>query len=1839
MLKTNRYLSEPEEYFCTRRFSWVFFNGKRTQPKKKVIYSILFSAITLLVVFAYLFQFAQNTFAAATSTINFQARLESSDGAIVPDGDYNVEFTLYSGCTNEPTSNAGCTLLWTEDYLNSASQGVVVSNGYLTVNLGSINPFSSASIPWSQPLYLGINIGGTGSSVQPTNISSSGWDGVMDPMLLLTAVPYAFQSEYATALQQSNTAGTDTSTLSFATPTANNTITIPNASGTVCLSSTSSSTCSPASGSGYYIQSGSTAASPQIANFAIQESSSYSGATEVLEDYSGQTTNDLLDFDNSSGGILSGFNSSGQLYYVGGSGNTGTIEQNTLSGSVVYDLPAATGTQTFCLENSSACGFATTNNSGNGNYIENQSLSPQSANFYISGTGEAATSILTPSIDTISSGTLSIGTNTVTTAVTLGRTGGTTTINGNSSSSINFGNFSVSAAGAGTFSATSDAVLLNGSLSASTSSSLLAVGSNISGGSANGTYIGVNAASGFGGNLITLQKNGTSEFSVSNSGTVSANSYYIASNNINTAGTLSNVAYLSATSQTFAGANTFSGLITLGGGLAPDITTATASTASTIGIQPGISSAASGTGATLTLQGGNQSGSTTTIGGTLSLLGGNATGSGGSNTGGNVNLDAGTGATANGAINIGTTNSATTTLGRSGGTTVINGNSSSTINFNSGGFSVSSSGGTYGLVASGAIQGASFTNNSVTTSATFQVNTSGNLTLGSSSATGELILNNGSSNGVTLQEAASPGHAYTVNIPYSPGTGLNYIDTVCLAVLANCSGASGGSGDTNYIENQYSSTETGNFNIKSASSSAVVAVLEGATSQSADLLDIENSTPSIVFGVGNTGNITATGTYNTNTFTSSALTFGASSAATVQAAASQALTVSAGSGNSVLTLNSTGSGAITLDSTGTGTVNVGTGSSNKTIDVGTNTSATDTIYIGSTSSTTNIKGSIYSAIALGTGTSTVFSVAATTGVTTLQGGNAIDLTTPSISSNANTPNSITIEPGINNYCANNAPSGTCSLTGAALDLYSGDATGWYYYCSERVGVTCEAYASGTSKPGNVNIDTGTSSSGSYNQYGYDQGGTINIGPNYASAINIGDSTNLGNTLTEAGESITLTSSLDSINEDSTGSSVNIYGVNGVLVGSTSSQYVTITSASTSVSETSNVATFNINPTSSGTLNLGTSITSSSGAINVGSDSSSTASAKINIGGNTGASSAATITIGATQGADTLDLNGGSGGVSILSSSSGTITIGSTSAGTVTINSNGNLTLNGDVGINATATTGFLIDNPFPLDATIIIKDAGSQSGSSLQVQNSSGTVETSIGAGGYFYGPALDSVSLGNSLLIGTSNASTLTIGSTTESTTTLNGDTSVSIQDASGGTISVGTTNTSNTIKLGDSGSTGYLTLTTSAATLTAPSAGTVTLDSTAAGSVVVGTNATTITLGSSTSTAYSINIGSSSTSAVVDTIKIGSIESSSQDILQGGVITTTTGQGGIVIGSTSSTNTSLVPLYLDSDDTFAETTNTCTSSVNNGALYYNSNTNTVRGCVNGSWQDIVSTQDFALQLFGVVPNSGSNPGDLIGASATSANESNTGGPCKVNYDTTAGKVYVNSCLAYSGGRLVSVSAQSVSISSLTAGYYTDLCLNSSGTPALLSSAGASTMAGATFNNLTTTNATTMGQPLLCLAMIKGGGSTGTVGAIYDARTFTTTTKTYATDTTSSDAFLGAVVSPSSGDLVASANSATGIVQGVVVAYTGSAASGAGAPNVILAVAGPQWVVASSGTADDFVVPSTTSGVATGATTSGADAYDMLGVNLSTYATSCSAQTYGLTDCNASDFVYLNIQ
>jgi hypothetical protein len=264
--------------------------------------------------------------AATSNTINFQARLETAAGAIVPDGNYNVEFKLYS-------TSSGGSPLWTEDRLNSASQGIEVANGYLTANLGSITSFPG-SINWDQQLWLTMNIGGT-------TTGTPSWDGEMSPRLALTALPYAFR-----AGQLADPANSG-SLLNWNPQSGAHTLSLPNESGTLCSTGSVCSGYAAASGSGNYIQNGT---GTQTANFNIQ-SAAAGNVGAIIQGASSQTA-DLLQLKSSSA-LVANFTSTGALGIGGGPAANGVLTVGTNTTAASGGIYFGTDTNLYRLTNNS----------------------------------------------------------------------------------------------------------------------------------------------------------------------------------------------------------------------------------------------------------------------------------------------------------------------------------------------------------------------------------------------------------------------------------------------------------------------------------------------------------------------------------------------------------------------------------------------------------------------------------------------------------------------------------------------------------------------------------------------------------------------------------------------------------------------------------------------------------------------------------------------------------------------------------------------------------------------------------------------------------------------------------------------------------------------------------------------------------------------------------------------------------------------------------------------------------------------------------------------------------------------------------------------------------------------------------------------------------------------------------------------------------------------------------------------------------------------------------------------------------------------------------------------
>jgi parallel beta-helix repeat protein len=201
---------------CARMLSFfgVLFNGLTNQfsahstscARALSLLGILVTTIAIPA--SVLFTSTPDTAVAATSNqLNFQGRLLSPTGTLVPDGIYNMEFNLYY-------VSAGGSTQWTEDRLVTNTQGVTVQNGYFSVYLGEYDAFPA--INWSEDLYLGMTIRGTTSCVWG---SCAPTDSEMSPRFKLTAVPYAFRASNV-ASSNTNSASTNSDAITITTGSA-----------------------------------------------------------------------------------------------------------------------------------------------------------------------------------------------------------------------------------------------------------------------------------------------------------------------------------------------------------------------------------------------------------------------------------------------------------------------------------------------------------------------------------------------------------------------------------------------------------------------------------------------------------------------------------------------------------------------------------------------------------------------------------------------------------------------------------------------------------------------------------------------------------------------------------------------------------------------------------------------------------------------------------------------------------------------------------------------------------------------------------------------------------------------------------------------------------------------------------------------------------------------------------------------------------------------------------------------------------------------------------------------------------------------------------------------------------------------------------------------------------------------------------------------------------------------------------------------------------------------------------------------------------------------------------
>lgn len=168
------------------------------------VWSVLLGIVTTLVVFG-ISSLPASAAPGINKTINFQGRLLNSQGATVADGYYNIQFKIYQDGTGTAAGNPSGTLKWTETYVNNNAQaGVLVKNGFLSVNLGTNNAFGS-SVDWNQDtLWLSMNVAGSDNTCTSFGSAPCAADGEMLPMKRMTATPYSLNSGALNGLTSSN---------------------------------------------------------------------------------------------------------------------------------------------------------------------------------------------------------------------------------------------------------------------------------------------------------------------------------------------------------------------------------------------------------------------------------------------------------------------------------------------------------------------------------------------------------------------------------------------------------------------------------------------------------------------------------------------------------------------------------------------------------------------------------------------------------------------------------------------------------------------------------------------------------------------------------------------------------------------------------------------------------------------------------------------------------------------------------------------------------------------------------------------------------------------------------------------------------------------------------------------------------------------------------------------------------------------------------------------------------------------------------------------------------------------------------------------------------------------------------------------------------------------------------------------------------------------------------------------------------------------------------------------------------------------------------------------------
>lgn len=1142
------------------------------------------------------------------------------------------------------------------------------------------------------------------------------------------------------------------------------------------------------------------------------------------------------------------------------------------------------------------------------------------------------------------------------------------------------------------------------------------------------------------------------------------------------------------------------------------------------------------------------------------------------------------------------------------------------------------------------------------------------LTLGSTTNAAGIVFNDGTSNNraVTLAAPALAG-SYSLSLPTTAPTVsqclLSGASTASQLIFGACSGAAGS------LQSSYNVSSDPEISLSTAATAGIT-IRDNATAIAGNLLEVQNNARTVTYLAVSASGVSITGT---GIFT------GAVTAPSLDA--SGALAVGNNVSTTSITLGRTGVG-FTVPATGVVAANfTGTPAASATGSLiqlsgaisggsanGTYIGANPTSFSGDfynfqvngvlRSKLTSLGNQLAGFTLLNGSSSAVGAGTASTSLTVLNGtdfdvGNYVFINSTYAKITAKAVNILTITPALT--WANLAP-----VTEYHVPEIGGNGD-VSPILSSRYGrgyfITGIAVGNGTT----IYSEDGISSSlTSYNLLNSNVT-SLNIGGaatnlaigSSSTAVAISGNLSVDGTITSSGPS---SGSSGHFSRSGTSLSPSVAGDNITTSGNIfTSSTGTITSASTVTGTVIN-GTSSINTgAGAGTQRIDVSGNFTGGTINSaaisGGSLSNTAVNGLNVGANAISSATGALSFQAASGSDTNLQSAGAGSLNLISGS-GTINVSATTikrtgatgltldlmdsvATTLALTNSGggvaNLTATGTVTITGkiNSATGFDRSSTGTLnigsDTATAITLGKSGVGVSVPggITTSNGTINTgngSITTTGAIGGGAITGTSLT------ASSAGTIsTTGSVSGGTTTGTSSVVSPLFDSiSAGQLNIGT-GTATSIAVGKAGVgvTAAGGITTSGAAVNAGSgtvtAGTVSASTVTAGTVTVSTIIqpsanNTVDLGTATASFANIFSDHIDSGTVTTAMNIGAVNAAS--IVIGKSTITTTIAGKLQVGS-SITDATQILLQLDSFSTFADTA-TCTTSNNQGAIYYNTASNAVRGCINGIWEDVVTTGGLGLMLFGVVPESGSNPGDLPSLVTPGVT-----GPCKVSW-ASATSVSVAPCTAYSGGRKVVVAATTLTLTTTTTNLYANVCLTGvNGAPAMVGPA-------ATQNSPTILPTFSTTSPILCLATVRnntGGtlppngsfaaGIGGTQGQIYDTRTFTTSTKEFVTAPALAMG-LGFLAQVSGAGVTTTSAVGAANQRGVVVASNGATSSTT--PNVIIVTSGPAVIVANAGSVGGYVQSSATATFATTSATIDADAFANMGVSRTAFAAGCTS-------------------